>query len=282
MAGERKQRREGSSPIFIVSGGEGSSGEQLVHTALAQFQEAEVPTILLPRVRRKKQIKEVVERAARSGGTIVHTLVDAGMRRALIQQARASNVVAIDLMGRLLSRLSSVLKQPPVGRPGLYRQLHEEYFDRVEAVDFTVTHDDGRRPHELHLAEIVLVGVSRVGKTPLSMYLALLGWKVANVPLVPEVPPPEQLFKIDPRRVIGLIIAPAQLMVHRRLRIRRLKVQEQTAYTSTTELHQEEEEARRLCSRHGFALVEVTDKPIEESADEVITLVTHRLEKPKG
>ena len=281
MAGKKKQQMEGSSPIFIVSGGEGSSGEQLVHTALAQFQEADTPTIIVPHVRRKKQITEVVDRAARTGGTIVHTLVDAEMRRALIQQARASNVVAIDLMGRLLSRLSSVLKQRPVGRPGLYRQLHEEYFDRVEAVDFTVAHDDGRRPHELHQAEIVLIGVSRVGKTPLSMYLALLGWKVANIPLVPEVPPPEQLFTIDHRRVIGLTIAPAQLMAHRRLRIQRMKVREQTAYTRATELHQEEEEARRLCRRHHFALVEVTDKPIEESADEVITLINRRLEEPE-
>ena len=275
-------RQEGSPPIFIISGGEGASGKQLVHTAIAQFQEVDVPTIILPHVHRETQIKKAVDRAARTGGTIVHTLVDAEMRRALIQQARASNVVAIDLMGRLLSRLSSTLEQRPVGRPGLYRQLRQEYFDRVEAVEFTVAHDDSRNLHELHRAEIVLVGVSRVGKTPLSMYLALLGWKVANVPVVPQVPPPDQLFKVDPRRVVGLTIAPDQLMIHRRIRLQRLKVHEQTPYTRAPELDQEVEVVRRLCRHHRFALVEVTDKPIEESAEEVISRVTRRLEEPEN
>lgn len=145
-----------------------------------------------------------------------------------------------------------------------------------------MAHDDSRNLHELHLAEIVLVGVSRVGKTPLSMYLALLGWKVANVPVVPQVPPPDPLFKIDHRRVVGLTIAPDQLMIHRRIRLQRLKVHEQTPYTRAIDLHQEGEMVRRLCRRHRFALVEVTDKPIEESAEEVISLVTRRLEEPEN
>ena len=278
MARKRKERPVAPPPLFVVSGGAGASGAQLIRTALAQFQDPGVELIILPHVRRAEQVQEAVERAASSGGTIVHTLVDADLRRVLIDQARAHHTVAIDLMGRVLTRLSSILEQRPVEQPGLYRQLHEEYFERVEAMEFTVAHDDGRNPHELDQADIVLVGVSRVGKTPLSMYLALLGWKVANIPLVPGLPPPEKLFTVDRRRVVGLTISGAQLAIHRQLRTRRLQVREQTAYTDVDELRAEQIMARQLCHRHRFTLIDVTDKPIEESADEVITVVTRQLE----
>lgn len=151
-----------------------------MRTVLAQFHRAEVPVIIVPHVRQVAQVRKVVEEAAGTGGTIVHTLVDVSLRRARIRTARDRNVVAIDLMGRLLSRVAVVLGQEPIGQPGLYRQLRQAYFDRVEAIEFTVGHDDGRNPHEWHPAEIVLVGVSRVGKTPLSMYLSTLGWKVSS------------------------------------------------------------------------------------------------------
>jgi len=279
MARKRSATPVRSSFVFIVSGGEGTSGEQLVRTAMVQFHEADVEVIVIPRVRRKRQVNEAVERAAAAGGTIVHTLVDAYLRHTLIRQARARNVVAIDLMGRLLTRLSSVLKSRPIGKPGLYRQLHEENFERVEAMEFNVNHDDGRNTRELYLADIVLIGVSRVGKTPISMYLALLGWKVANVPLVPGLSPPEELFAIDRRRVVGLTISAEQLMIHRRLRTRRLQVKEQIPYTRATELRAEREMARQFCLGHGFALIDVTNKPVEESADEIIAAFTRQWEE---
>lgn len=269
-------------PIFIVSGGVGASGEQLVRTALAQFQEVTVPVIIVPHVRRVEQLEDVVTQAATTGGTIVHTLVDGELRRDLIRLAREKNAVAIDVMGRLLSRLTNVLGQEPIGQPGLYRKLREEYFERVEAIEFTVAHDDGRNPHEWHLAEIVLAGVSRVGKTPLSMYLSVLGWKVANVPLFRDVPPPQELFQIDRRRVVGLTIEPGQLVSHRLRRQRRLGVPGGSAYTDPAEIHEEVEAARRVFRSGGFAVVDVTDKPIEESADEIISLIARRLKGEAG
>jgi regulator of PEP synthase PpsR (kinase-PPPase family) len=279
---DERQRVTSAPPIFIVSGGTGASGEQLVRTALAQFQEAEVPVIIVPHVCQIEQVEEVVTRAAATRGTIVHTMVDANLRRALIRLAQENNVVAIDVMGRLLSRLTHVLGREPIGEPGLYHQLHQTYFERVEAIEFTVTHDDGRNPHEWHLAEIVLAGASRVGKTPLSMYLGVLGWKVANVPLIREVPPPPELFQIDRRRVVGLTIEPGQLVAHRRWRQRRLGVPGGLAYSDPAELYEEVEAARQVFRRGGFSIVDVTDKPIEESAEEVITLVTQRLKSEAG
>jgi regulator of PEP synthase PpsR (kinase-PPPase family) len=264
-------------PIFIVSGGVGASGQQLVQTALAQFQEVEVPVIIVPHVREVTQVEEVVNRAANSGGTIVHTLVDADLRQALVRLARDRNVVAIDPMSQLLSRLASILDQEPTGQPGLYRQLRQAYFDQIEAIEFAVGHDDGRNPDEWGQAEIVLVGISRVGKTPLSMYLSVRGWKVANVPLLTDVSPPPELFELDRRRVVGLTIDPGQLVAHRQQRQRRLGTSGDSAYTDPFKLYEEVEATRRFYRKNGFAVVDVTDKPIEESADEVIALVTRKL-----
>jgi regulator of PEP synthase PpsR (kinase-PPPase family) len=278
VAKKEKQGEDKSlAPIYIVSGGVGASGEQLARTALAQFQDVDMPVIIVPHVHQVGQVEEVIQRTANTGGTIVHTLVDVDIRRSLIRLARDNNVVAIDVMGRLLGRLTDVLGQEPIGQPGLYRQLRQDYFERVEAIEYTVAHDDGRKPDEWSLAEIVLVGISRVGKTPLSMYLSVLGWQVANVPLVKEVPLPPELFQLDRRRVVGLTIEPGQLVGHRQRRQHRLGLAGESAYTNPLELYEEVEAARRLYRRAGFAIADVTDKPIEESADEVIALVGRRL-----
>jgi len=268
-------------PIFIVSGGAGLSGEQLVRTALAQFASADVPIEIVPHVRRD-QLEDVVKRAVVSGGIIVHTLVDADLRSALLDLIRDYGVPAIDLMGPMLLHLAHILDKPPIGQPGLYRQLHEDYFKRIEAIEFTVDHDDGRKPHELGMAEIVIVGVSRVGKTPLSMYLSTRGWKVANVPLVREIAPPAELFEIDARRVVGLTIDEEQLAAHRRRRAMKLGMDRQVPYTDPASLYAEMEYAQAILRRGRFAVVDITNKPIEESADEVVEHVVRRLRQNPG
>jgi regulator of PEP synthase PpsR (kinase-PPPase family) len=181
-------------------------------------------------------------------------------------------------MGRLLSQLANVLGREPRGQPGLYRQLRQAYFDRIDAIDFTLAHDDGRNPQGWSAAEIVLLGASRVGKTPLSMLLAVQGWRVANIPLVPKVPVSETLFELDRRRVVGLTIEPRQLLAHRQQRQKRLGVSGGGgSYTDLVQLYEEDEAARRLYRRGGFAVIDATDKPIEESAGEVIALMNRRL-----
>ena len=135
---------------------------------------------------------------------------------------------------------------------------------------------------ELPQAEIVLVGVSRSGKTPLSMYLAVMGWKVANVPLIRELPPPPILAEIDPRRVVGLTVEPGQLIAYRKWRQAHLGAGGESPYTDGAAIYDEVLEARRFCQRRGFAIVDVTDKPIESCAEEVTGHVTRRLKVPAG
>jgi [pyruvate, water dikinase]-phosphate phosphotransferase / [pyruvate, water dikinase] kinase len=266
-------------PVFVVSGAMGASGEQLVRTALAQFHRA-VPVVLAPHVRTEAELAEVVENAAATRGTVVYTLVNRRLRGALAELAQTRGVPAFDLMGPLLERLVETTGEEPAEQPGLYRQQREAYFERIAAIEFSVAHDDGQRISELPLAEIVLVGVSRSGKTPLSMYLAVMGWKVANVPLMREIPPPAILLEIDPRRVVGLTVEPGQLIAYRKWRQAHLGAGGESRYTDGTAIFEEVLEARRFCQRRGFAIVDATDKPIESCAEEVISRVTRILKAP--
>lgn len=250
-----------------------------MHTVLAQFPDSRVPVITIGNVRQAEQIAQAVEEARSKGGTIVYTLVDRELNEVLVEMAAAAGVTAIDLMGPLLSHLAQVLGREPLGQPGLYRQLHKDYFDRVAAIEYTMAHDDGKDPAAWDRAEILLVGVSRTGKTPISLYLSVLGWKVANLPLVPGVSPPEELFRLDPRRVIGLTIEPGQLLLHRQQRQRRLGATIHSPYVDPETVFEELEEARRFFRKHGFAVIDVTDRPIESSADEVIRRIS-RFSKP--
>lgn len=263
-------------PIYVVSGGVGASGEQLVRTALAQFPDQEVPILTTGNARYAGQMREVVGQARQSGGTIVHTLVDARLRATLEAQAADAGVAAIDLMGPLLSRLAQTLGQAPLEQPGLYRRSHQAYFERVAAMEYTMAHDDGQNPEGWPQAEIVLLGVSRTGKTPLSIYLSVLGWKVANIPLIPDMPLPPGLARLDARRVVGLTMDPDQLLMFREQRRKRIGQGCPPDYVEPERVEEEMRVARRIYREGGFVVVDVTDKPIETSADEVIRRVTAR------
>jgi regulator of PEP synthase PpsR (kinase-PPPase family) len=263
-----------SVQVYIVSGGMGASGEQLARTALAQFEEIDVPVTIVPRVRTAADLIAIVGRAEATGGIILHTLVDPHLRAAIIDMARRHGVVEVDAMGPVLDRLAKLLDRTPLGTPGLYRKLRKDYFRRVEAIEFAVFHDDGRNCHELPLADVVLAGVSRSGKTPLSMYLAMHGFKTANVALVGGIEPPRELFAVDRHRVVGLTLEPDRLVVYRRRRQQDLGVTAPTDYSDPRVVLQDLEHSRQVFRTGRFATVDVTSKPIEESANEVVALVT--------
>jgi [pyruvate, water dikinase]-phosphate phosphotransferase / [pyruvate, water dikinase] kinase len=248
----------------------------VVNTVLAQFPENRVQVTTVPNVRTEDQIEAVIAQALASSATLVHTLVDARLRAVLIERTASQGVQAIDLMGPLLDQLTEALGCEPLGQPGLYRQLNKAYFARVEAIDYTMAHDDGRNPETWPQAEIVLVGVSRAGKTPLSLYLSVLGWKVANVPVVPGLDLAAELFQLDRQRVFGLTLDVAPLLAFRRQRQKSLGVPGQSDYTNPEKLYEELEFALALCKRSGFTIISVADKPIESTADEIIRLVSSR------
>lgn len=257
-------------PILIVSGGIGTSGEQVVNTVLAQFPEITIPVVPIPNVRHPEQLEGIIAQAKELGGTIVHTMVDTHLRHRLIDLAQERRVAAIDLMGPLLDRLTTVLGQPPLEKPGLYRQLHRPYFERIEAIEYALKHDDGQHREGWPAADVILVGVSRTGKTPLSVYLSVLGWKVANLPIVPEIPTPPELYQLDPSRVIGLTLDLDRLLAFRRRRISQLGIPAQSPYTDPARIEEEINVAQSVFRKGGFYTINVTDKTVEVSADEVI------------
>ena len=170
--------------IFIVSDGTGGTAKRAVNAALTQFDNAETEIIERPNIRKKEQVESVVKEVLEENGLIVHTLVSNDIRDEMLRISRVYNISTFDLMGPLLERLSQHLSISPSMKPGLFRQLNEAYFRRIETIEFAFNHDDGLRPDELDKAEIILVGVSRTFKTPLSIYLAIKGWCVANVPII--------------------------------------------------------------------------------------------------
>lgn len=245
-----------------------------MHTVLAQFPDSAVQVSTISNVRFESQVDSAIERTRQSKATLVHTMVDSGLRAYLKDQAEQHGVQAIDLMGPLLEQLSQALGQPALGQPGLYRKLNKAYFDRVAAIEYTLAHDDGQRPEGWLEAEVVLLGVSRVGKTPLSLYLSVLGWKAANYPVVSGIEPPAEIFQINPKRVIGLTVEAGQLLAFRQQRQQRLGVVGTSDYTNPEKIFLELEEARRLYKRGGFHTIHVTDKPIESTADDVIRWIS--------
>jgi len=276
----KKAKKKGAPPpVYIVSGGSGASGQQIAETALAQFPTLRLPVIIRNHVRSLKQVEIAVMEAEADGGTVVHTLVDGSLREALIRLGRKHGVVTIDLMGPLLEQVAGQTGAKPLEQPGLYRKLRKDYFDRVEAIDFAVSHDDGNRPDDIPSADVVIIGVSRCGKTPLSMYLAVHGWKVANIPIIKDIPLPGELFRIDRRRVIGISIEYKHLLEYRKKRDEHMGRVGTTAYSSSSAVFEELEVARRIYREGGFYVVEVTDKPIEIIANEIIKFLTPNLNK---
>ena len=265
-------------PIFIISGGAGALGKHVARIALSQFAGLNPQIIVIPQICNRDQLIEAIAQVSDRHGIIIHTMVDPAIRQALIQLAQEYQLTAIDTIGDPLAELARVLGQVPLGQPGLYHGETESYLERIKAIEYTVDHDDGRSPNELALADVVLTGISRVGKTPLSIYLSVLGWRVANVPLVLDIQPPKELFEIDRRRVIGLTIDVEVLMQHRRWRQEAFGWRAGQTYSNTEALYTEVEYGQRIFRKGGFSVINVTNKPIEETADQVIAMISRYFE----
>lgn len=259
--------------IFIVSDGTGMTAEQMVRAALLQFEDVEAEIVRHPEVTTAEQVSRVVEEAAEQQALIVHTLVSGELRLLMLNEARRYHVDAMDLMGPMLDRLALGLNKPPKQQPGLYAKLNAERNRRIEAVEFALRHDDGQRVAELDQAEIVLVGVSRTMKTPVSIYLAYHGWFVANVPLVQGIAPPATLLALPREKVFGLLMAPERLVDLRRTRARSSGLPAGAAYVTIEGVMEELRAARILCAEHGWRTVSVTAKSVEEIAGEITALV---------
>lgn len=258
--------------VFIVSDATGATGERVVKAALAQFAGARVELVRRPNVRSAQQVRGVVEEAAAQPSLLLHTLVSDNLRATMLEEARLHGVEAFDMLGPLLERLARLLELTPQEKPGLFEERLEARSREIEAVDFAFGHDDGQRLEDLDRAEVVLVGVSRTMKTPTTLYLAYRGWFAANVPLIPDAPPPGELTRVPSQRVFCLLMTADRLAELRRVRAEREAIPVES-YASLAQAHKELELAKTLCGKYGWRRVDVTSKSVEEAGREIIALL---------
>ncbi|MEJ2637217.1 MAG: kinase/pyrophosphorylase [Calditrichia bacterium] len=258
--------------VFIVSDGTGGTAARALNAALTQFSGMDVTIERRTGVRSEEQISGVVQEAAETRGFIVHTLVTNELRDYMLNMGRLHNVETIDLMGPLLERLTRHLHVSPMEKPGLFSQLNADYFRRIETMEFALHHDDGLRVNDIKQAEIVLVGVSRTFKTPLSIYLAFKQWLVANVPIILGVEPPPILFDLPPGKVFGLTMDTRRLALLRSVRAQYLK-NTVGDYADLDFVRREAVYALKIFDRSPkWPVINVTGKPIEEIASEILAI----------
>jgi regulator of PEP synthase PpsR (kinase-PPPase family) len=271
-------------PILVVSDATGETGEKVVRAALAQFfAHDRVRVATLPHVRDEAALRSVVEQAKRQRALLVYTLVDPPLRALVRRLADDLDVRAVDLLGSLLLQMANHLGEDPLYTPGLGHQLDADYFRRVEAVEFAVNNDDGREPRNLRKADVVLVGISRTSKTPLSSYIAHRGYRVANVPVVLDIPPPREIEQVDPGRVFGLTIDPSVLVDIRRTRMKRMGMEPDSGYGDIRQIRRELDYCMSLYRAHPqWTVLDITRKAIEETASSILELYRSRFEGGGG
>jgi regulator of PEP synthase PpsR (kinase-PPPase family) len=268
--------------IYIISDGTGETAATMIRAALVQYQEAEINIVRSKNIRTEAQIESVIADAFENQGIIIHTVVSPQLKQVIQEQTASKGLLSVDLIGPLLQTLDEYFgvgtSQKSVG---ILRMVDDRYFKRIAAIEYTVKHDDGKSLSELGDADIILVGISRTSKTPLSVFLSHKGWKVANIPLVLNSPLPEELFKVDQRRIVGLLIDTDSLTKIRRNRLEKFGQDPGGEYARLSYIAKEIQYAQELFRQNRrWPVFNVTERALEETAAEIIRVISSRLGLP--
>ncbi len=267
--------------LHLVSDSTGETLEMIAKAALAQFDDADVSRHFWPMVRSRQHLDRIVPDLAENPGLVLFTLVNPDTRTRLEDHCRHLGLPAVPVLDQVTSALEAQLGQVAHGRPGRQHSMDDDYFKRVDAIQYTIAHDDGVAWEDWEEADIVLAGVSRSSKTPTSIYLANRGFKTANIPIVPESPPPKALYGLRHPLVVGLTTAPERLVQIRRNRLLSLNEGTQTSYVDGDKVKSEIQYARRMFADNGWPVIDVTRRSIEESAAAIIRLAQERNRKER-
>jgi regulator of PEP synthase PpsR (kinase-PPPase family) len=263
--------------LHLLSDSTGETLEMIAKAALAQFEDAEVQRHFWPMVRSRQHLDRIVPELADNPGLVLFTLVNPETRARLEEHCATLGLPAVPVLDAVTAALEAHLGQEAHGRPGRQHSMDEAYFRRVEAIQYTIAHDDGVGAEDWEQAHIVLAGVSRSSKTPTSIYLANRGYKVANVPLVIESPPPPELFSLRQPLVVGLTTAPERLVQIRRNRLLTITDDgHESTYADSEKVAEEVKFARRMFADRGWPVIDVTRRSIEETAAAIIRLYDQR------
>jgi len=259
--------------LHLLSDSTGETLENIAKAALAQYDDVETIRHFWPMVRSEAHLERILQEIAHNPGLVLFTLVSSEMRRALETRCRALGLPAVAPLDPVNDALSNLLGQQAKARPGRQHVLDAAYFARVDAIQFTIAHDDGIGWENWEEADIVLAGVSRTSKTPTSIYLANRGYKTANIPIVPESPPPAKLFELKHPIVVGLTTSADRLIQVRRNRLLSLNQSPETAYVDQESVTREVAFARRMFADNGWPVIDVTRRSIEETAAAIVALI---------
>lgn len=263
--------------IYIISDGTGETASIMTKAALVQYRGRDVSLIRCKNVRSQEQAEAILKEAVQNEGFVVHTVVSNELRIFIQKYSIENKLTAIDLLGPLLGGLDQYFGMSGEPRQaGLLRVVDEQYFKRIEAIEFTVKHDDGKETRNLDAADIVLVGISRTSKTPLSIFLSHKGWKVVNIPIVLNMPIPKEVFEMDQRKIIALTIDPQKLMKIRQNRLSKLG-DNSTEYANLKHIMDEVHYADEIFKKNKkWPVFDVTSRALEETATEIIRLISKR------
>jgi len=259
--------------IYIISDSIGETAELVARAAISQFKAIEYEIRRHPYIADKEQIVEIIGEAKKVNAVIVFNTVIEELRNTLVEECQKNELDHVDIMSPLLTSLCNVIGSQPIHEPGTIRKLDERYFNRVEAIEFAVKYDDGKDSRGIKKADIILIGVSRTSKTPLSMYLAHKNIKVANVPLVPEAPVPEELFEISSKRIIGLTANPIKLNEIRQERLKALGLNNNASYANHDRILEELDYAENVMKKLNCAIIDVSTKAVEETAGIIMEIM---------
>jgi regulator of PEP synthase PpsR (kinase-PPPase family) len=266
--------------LHLLSDSTGETLDMVASACLAQFENVEAHRHFWPMVRSEGHLDRVLDDIAKKPGLVLYTLVNPAIRRDLERKCRQRKIHAVPVLDPVIDALAALSGEQAQGRAGRQHALDAAYFARVDAIQFTIAHDDGVGTENWEEADIILAGVSRTSKTPTSIYLANRGYKVANIPLVPESPPPANLFGLKHPMVVGLTTNPERLIQIRRNRLISLNQAPETDYVDVEAVNAELAFARRMFADHGWPVIDVTRRSIEETAIAIVRLYGERLEVP--
>lgn len=266
--------------VYVLSDSLGETAEAVARAVVSQYDEV-IDIVRIPYINSKTQIEGALDEAKLKSAVVCHTIVSSDLRQFLHTKAKENNIIAVDLLGPMLNAVNSISDTKPRLTPGIVHKLDQEYFKKVEAIEFAVKYDDGKNPAGFKKADIVIIGVSRTSKTPLSMYLAYKKIKAANLPLVPEVMLPQELFEVPPKNVVGLIIDPFKLNNIRSERLRAMGLGDTASYADVDRISEELEYAKAVMRKIHCPILDVTNKSIEETASMVMEIV-HRNKAREG
>lgn len=253
--------------IYTISDSLGGTSQKLLSAVMAQY-----PDLIFnnsyrfPFINKESELLDILQDAIKDDAVVISTLVDSHLAAAAREFSRVNHLSYLDLMNPFFEIIKEKTNTQPIEVPGVLHRLDTEYFNKISAIEFAVKYDDGKNPQGFLESDLVILGVSRTSKTPLSIYLANKGYKVSNLPLIPEVPLPQVLDKVDKRRMIGLVCDPDKLAKVRSNRLDALGLTQATSYTDVEKIYEELDYSKKVFQKHQAYIINITDKSIEETA----------------